>query len=99
MLPPPPYHSQVETIGDCYLAITGLPEPRPDHAVVMVRFAKEISNKMLELTGKLEEALGPDTATLQIRIGKFCHYTDTLPRISDLIDGAFYLTSRTMFCL
>lgn len=62
---------QVETIGDCYLAITGLPEPRRDHAVAMVRFAKEISNKMVEVTNKLEESLGPDTATLQIRIGKF----------------------------
>ena len=61
---------QVETIGDCYLAVTGLPEPRPDHALAMVRFAKAISTKMLEVTSKLEESLGPDTASLQIRIGK-----------------------------
>jgi class 3 adenylate cyclase len=32
---------KVETIGDCYVAVTGLPEARKDHAVVMARFAYE----------------------------------------------------------
>jgi class 3 adenylate cyclase len=32
---------KVETIGDCYVAVTGLPEARKDHAVVMARFANE----------------------------------------------------------
>jgi Adenylate and Guanylate cyclase catalytic domain len=32
---------KVETVGDCYVAVTGLPEARKDHAVVMARFAHE----------------------------------------------------------
>jgi Adenylate and Guanylate cyclase catalytic domain len=28
--------SQVETVGDCYVAVAGLPEARKDHAVAVV---------------------------------------------------------------
>ena len=31
---------KVETIGDCYVACCGLPDPQPDHAVIMARFAR-----------------------------------------------------------
>ena len=51
----------METIGDCYVAVCGLPEPNPDHAVVMARFARDCLDKMNELTRKLEVTLGPDT--------------------------------------
>jgi len=30
---------KVETVGDCYVAVAGLPKPREDHAAVMARFA------------------------------------------------------------
>jgi class 3 adenylate cyclase len=30
---------KVETIGDCYMAVTRLSEPQDDHAVSMARFA------------------------------------------------------------
>ncbi|KAL3922056.1 MAG: hypothetical protein SGILL_002410 [Bacillariaceae sp.] len=60
---------KVETIGDCYVAVTGLPDPRKDHAVVMCRFAQTCMLKMQELTKKLEEFLGPDTSALSMRFG------------------------------
>jgi class 3 adenylate cyclase len=30
---------KIKTIGDCYMAAVGLPQPRPDHAAVIARFA------------------------------------------------------------
>ncbi|CAB9526247.1 Receptor-type guanylate cyclase gcy [Seminavis robusta] len=30
---------KVETIGDCYVAVTGIPEPQKNHASIMARFA------------------------------------------------------------
>ena len=50
-------------------AVTGLPEPRKDHAVAMVRFAKDCLNSFQVLCRQLEVDLGPDTADLGIRVG------------------------------
>jgi Adenylate and Guanylate cyclase catalytic domain len=58
---------KVETIGDCYVAVCGLPDARTDHAVVMARFARECLSRMQDLVGKLEVMLGPDTAELAMR--------------------------------
>eukprot|EP00538_Stauroneis_constricta_P012653 CAMPEP_0119570456 /NCGR_PEP_ID=MMETSP1352-20130426/43621_1 /TAXON_ID=265584 /ORGANISM="Stauroneis constricta, Strain CCMP1120" /LENGTH=1121 /DNA_ID=CAMNT_0007620125 /DNA_START=581 /DNA_END=3943 /DNA_ORIENTATION=- len=60
---------KVETVGDCYVAATGIPDARKDHAVVMVRFAKDILTRTLVLTKELEVTHGPDTADLSLRIG------------------------------
>jgi Adenylate and Guanylate cyclase catalytic domain len=50
---------KVETIGDSYVAVVGLPTPRYQHAVVMARFARDIRNKMVETVLELEKSLGP----------------------------------------
>jgi class 3 adenylate cyclase len=60
---------QVETIGDCYMAVAGLPEPDEDHAITMARFAYQCVTKMKTITEDLEPMLGPGTAKLGVRIG------------------------------
>jgi hypothetical protein len=60
---------KVETVGDCYVAVSGLPEPREDHAVQVAKFARDCLHRMSALTSKLEVSLGPDTGDLKLRIG------------------------------
>ena len=64
---------QVETIGDCYLAVTGLPAAQPDHALIMAKFANEILLKTQELAENLTEKLGEETRNLTLRIGLVRH--------------------------
>jgi len=60
---------KVETIGDCYMAVTGLPEPQEDHAVIMTQFAASCLIRMKKLMKKLEISLGDDTSELGLRVG------------------------------
>lgn len=61
---------KVETVGDCYVAVCGLPEPKADHAVTMARFARDCIEQHISIvTGKLERALGPETGELRLRVG------------------------------
>ncbi|CAJ1963470.1 unnamed protein product [Cylindrotheca closterium] len=60
---------KVETIGDCYMAVTGLPNPQHDHHLRMVRFARYLLQETSVLTQELEVTLGPDTTNLAFRVG------------------------------
>jgi class 3 adenylate cyclase len=60
---------KVEVVGDCYVAVCGLPDPRKDHAVAMVKFAVECVKEMNRVTQRLEIDLGPETADLKLRVG------------------------------
>ena len=60
---------KVETVGDCYVAVSGLPEPRKDHAIVMARFARDTVLTVRQVVKRLELSLGPDTGDLGVRIG------------------------------
>jgi class 3 adenylate cyclase len=60
---------KVETIGDSYVAVSGLPNPDDQHFVSMARFAVDCLAKFSELVHKLEQKLGPDTGELGLRVG------------------------------
>jgi class 3 adenylate cyclase len=61
---------KIETIGDCYMAVTGLPEPQEDHAVRMVNFAREcMIMKAPQVLRGLSHQLGEDTSELGFRVG------------------------------
>jgi hypothetical protein len=49
--------------------VTGLPEPRKDHAFTMAKFARECLVRFNELSKHLEVMLGPDTGDLAMRAG------------------------------
>ena len=61
---------KVETTGDVYVVVSGVPEPQPDHAVRMTKFAQECLTKFNSLTRELEKQLGPETHDPKMRIGR-----------------------------
>jgi class 3 adenylate cyclase len=60
---------KVETVGDCYVAATGLPNVQDDHAVVLTIFASDCIGELKKVLEKLGNELGVDTANLSMRFG------------------------------
>jgi Adenylate and Guanylate cyclase catalytic domain len=52
-----------------YVAVTGLPQPQPTHALLMVKFARDILAKVPKVLKRLAPTLGPDTIGLAMRVG------------------------------
>lgn len=52
-------------------AVTGLPIPQDNHAIIMTRFAATLIMKMNQVINRddILMALGDDTATLEMRVG------------------------------
>jgi class 3 adenylate cyclase len=51
------------------LAVTGIPEPQPQHAVIMTKFARDCLETIHGLTRELAQKLGGDTQDLGMRVG------------------------------
>jgi len=64
---------KIKTIGDAYMVVAGLPEPRADHAEAMAEMA-------LDMQADLERLCGPLGLELSIRVG-----LDTGPVIAGVI--------------
>ena len=56
---------KIKTIGDCYMVVAGLPEPRPDHPILAAKMALEIKKVM-------DGYLAPDGSPIKMRIGIDC---------------------------
>ena len=60
---------KIESIGDMFVAVSGLPKPEKRHAVIMAQFAEDCKQKMKQIVVGLETVLGPGTADLRLRVG------------------------------
>jgi class 3 adenylate cyclase len=80
---------KVDTVGDCYCCVTGVPIPKEDHAIVMADFAREILSAFNVVASTLEVQLGPETADLSMRAG-----IHSGPGKRDNVDNNIMFTSQ-----
>ncbi|KAL7525767.1 hypothetical protein ACHAXR_001150 [Thalassiosira sp. AJA248-18] len=61
---------KLSTVGDCYIAATGVPYPRHDHPIVLAQFAERCRKKATEVMENLSnQPEMDDVSRLNIRIG------------------------------
>lgn len=60
---------KLETVGDCYVAVCGLPKPNSEHHIVMARFANQCLKRLWVLLEDLESEMGAGTTELGMRVG------------------------------
>jgi len=60
---------KLDRVGDCYIAVTGLPQETPDHAVILCQFAEECRTKMFDVIKNLGRHLnGADMLSMRFGI-------------------------------
>jgi class 3 adenylate cyclase len=60
----------LSTVGDCYIATTGVPYPREDHAILLAQFSRRCRRKANKVLQRLlEQGEMTGISQLKIRIG------------------------------
>jgi class 3 adenylate cyclase len=99
---------KIKTIGDAYMVVGGLPDPRPDHAVAVADMAlamrEEIAERLYPSGGPLAVRIGIDTGPVVagvIGTSKFSYdlWGDTVNTASRMeshgVAGCIQVTART----
>jgi hypothetical protein len=60
---------KVETIGNCYVAVVGLPQPRTYHDLAMANFARQYMERMRSIAIDLDVLLGLEPLTSECYLG------------------------------
>ena len=59
---------KIETVGDCYVCVTGAPSPDPHHAQNMAAFALALLERSTQILQEMESTL-PGASELELRVG------------------------------
>eukprot|EP00551_Chaetoceros_affinis_P012934 CAMPEP_0203674500 /NCGR_PEP_ID=MMETSP0090-20130426/16443_1 /ASSEMBLY_ACC=CAM_ASM_001088 /TAXON_ID=426623 /ORGANISM="Chaetoceros affinis, Strain CCMP159" /LENGTH=387 /DNA_ID=CAMNT_0050540395 /DNA_START=347 /DNA_END=1511 /DNA_ORIENTATION=- len=60
---------KVSTVGDCYIAATGIPEYQEDHATLLALFAEKCRRKMNKIIQSSINEMGKSLNTVSMRFG------------------------------